>query len=53
MDLNEFQMTKTLQAVAKSEKINLPDHLIESIIEKSDRNMRRAVLMLESAHVHQ
>lgn len=39
--------------VAKSEGVTLPEQLADRIVEKSDRNMRRAMLMLQACHVTQ
>lgn len=47
------QMMEGLQEVARAEKINLPEPLAEQIVSKSDRNMRRALLLLEACHVAQ
>lgn len=40
-----------LKTVSRKEKINLPDELAVNIARESSRNMRRAILMLESCHV--
>lgn len=40
-----------MQTVAKKEKITLPDALSVHIARESQRNLRKAVLMLEAAHV--
>jgi replication factor C subunit 3/5 len=42
------QIVKVLQNVAKKESITLPLDLADRIAEKSDGNLRRAVLMLEA-----
>lgn len=39
--------------VSKKENINLPDEFSRRIAEKSGRNLRRALLMLESCKVQQ
>lgn len=39
--------------VSKKEGINLPDEFAKRIAEKSERNLRRALLMLESCKVQQ
>eukprot|EP00747_Dinoflagellata_sp_TGD_P161862 gnl/TRDRNA2_/TRDRNA2_178842_c0_seq1.p1 gnl/TRDRNA2_/TRDRNA2_178842_c0~~gnl/TRDRNA2_/TRDRNA2_178842_c0_seq1.p1 ORF type:complete len:356 (-),score=93.12 gnl/TRDRNA2_/TRDRNA2_178842_c0_seq1:131-1198(-) len=44
------QIQAVLQKVAKIENIKLPSELAARIAEKSNRDMRRAVLMLECAH---
>lgn len=40
-----------MQTVAKKEKITIPDALAVHIARESQRNLRKAVLMLEAAHV--
>ena len=40
-----------LQAVAKKQKITLPDELAINIARESSRNLRRSILMLEACHV--
>lgn len=39
--------------VSKKEGINLPDELAQRIASKSERNLRRALLMLEASKVEQ
>ena len=45
------EVVATLHSVAKKEYLKLPDALATRIAEKSGRNLRRAVLMLETAKV--
>lgn len=47
------EIVTILQFVAKKESINLPIDFATRIAEKSDRNLRRAILMLETAKVQQ
>ncbi|XP_061387589.1 replication factor C subunit 3 [Musca vetustissima] len=47
------EMTSVLQAVSKRENIALPLELATRIIDKSERNLRRAILMLEACKVQQ
>lgn len=42
-----------LQYVCKKEGLNLPPELAKRIAEKSNRNMRRALLMCEACRVQQ
>lgn len=49
--MNNFQISCVLQKVAKKESILLPDALAVALARESDRNARRALLMLEAAHV--
>jgi replication factor C subunit 3/5 len=49
--MNVFQISHVLQTVAKKESIFLPDALAVALARESDRNARRALLMLEAAHV--
>jgi replication factor C subunit 3/5 len=42
-----------LNKVAKAENFNLPNHFAEQVAEKSEGNLRRALLMLESSKVEQ
>lgn len=42
-----------LQFVSKREGLTLPDGLAENIATASDRNLRRAILMLEACKVEQ
>uniref|UniRef100_A0A1B6C9N3 Replication factor C subunit 3 n=1 Tax=Clastoptera arizonana TaxID=38151 RepID=A0A1B6C9N3_9HEMI len=42
-----------LQKIARKEGLNLPESMAESITEKCDRNLRRAILMLEACKVQQ
>ncbi|KZR99703.1 Replication factor C subunit 3, partial [Daphnia magna] len=44
---------KVLQMVSKKEGINLPDEFAIRLAEKSERNLRRALLMLEACKVQQ
>lgn len=41
-------MSKVLHHVAKKERFNLPDSASQSIIEASDGNLRKALLVLEA-----
>lgn len=45
------EIANTLQFVAKKENIKLPDELATDIALKSNRNLRRAVLMFEACRV--
>lgn len=47
------EIVTSLQHVANKEGLTLPDELAFSIAQKSQRNLRRAILMLESAKVQQ
>lgn len=47
------EIISILQYIAKKENINLPIDFANRIAEKSDRNLRRAILMLETAKVRQ
>lgn len=47
------EVVKVLQNISKKEGINLPPELAERICNKSQRNLRRAVLMLEACKVQQ
>ncbi|KAJ3190983.1 Replication factor C (RF-C) subunit [Irineochytrium annulatum] len=47
------EICEVLGKVAVSEGINLPDALSRRIAEASDGNLRKAILMLEAAKVHQ
>ena len=49
--LIDTQVCHVLQAVAKKESFVLPDKLAVSMARESDRNVRRAVLMLEATYV--
>ena len=44
---------KILQSIAKKENLNLPPQLANNIAVQSERNLRRAVLMLEATRVKQ
>jgi len=46
-------MLHVLNEVAHKEGITLPEDVAEKIVVKSERNMRRALLMLEACHVTQ
>jgi len=46
-------VTEVLQLVAKKEGINLPDDFCQKIVLKSERNLRRAILMLEACKADQ
>lgn len=50
---SEEDVIKVLQLVSKKEGINLPDELAQRIATKSERNLRRALLMLEASKVEQ
>lgn len=45
------EITGVLQKVAKKESINLPESLAVNIARESNRNLRKALLMLEAAKV--
>ncbi len=45
-----LQVTKSLQAISKKEGITLPPELARSIALQSDRNLRKAILMLQATH---
>lgn len=47
------EIVKVLNHVAKKEGVRLPEELAANIAAKSNRNLRRAVLMLEACNVHQ
>jgi replication factor C subunit 3/5 len=47
----ETQIATVLKTVARKESITLPDELAISLARSSNRNLRRALLMLESCHV--
>lgn len=47
------EIISILHAVGKRECISVPDELASRIAEKSDRNLRRAILMLEACKVEQ
>lgn len=47
------EITTVLQAISKRENISLPSELAARIVEKSERNLRRAILMLEACKVQQ
>ena len=47
------EVCKGLQHVAAKEAITLPHELAARIAERSNRNLRRAILMLEAARVKQ
>lgn len=47
------EITTVLQAICKRENISLPSELAARIVEKSERNLRRAILMLEACKVQQ
>ncbi|ELR24424.1 replication factor C (activator 1) 3, putative [Acanthamoeba castellanii str. Neff] len=44
------EVTKSLQAISKKEGITLPPELARSIAVQSDRNLRKAILMLQATH---
>ena len=46
------QICHTLKHVANKEKVTLPDELALTIARESSRNLRRAILMLETTRVH-
>jgi replication factor C subunit 3/5 len=48
---NNTQIAAVLKVVARKENITLPDELAINISRESNRNLRRALLMLESCHV--
>jgi len=45
------EVAAVLKTVARKESLTLPDELAVNIARSSDRNLRRALLMLESCHV--
>ncbi|KAL3788026.1 hypothetical protein HJC23_008370 [Cyclotella cryptica] len=45
------EIASVLKTVARKESISLPDELAISLARTSNRNLRRALLMLESCHV--
>jgi replication factor C subunit 3/5 len=47
------QISVILKQTCKSEGLNIPTDLIERIVAKSNRNLRRALLMCETAYVAQ
>ncbi|XP_011305340.1 replication factor C subunit 3 isoform X2 [Fopius arisanus] len=47
------EIKSILQLVAKKEGLNLPDGLAENVAKASERNLRRALLMLEACKVEQ
>uniref|UniRef100_A0A0A9XZX4 Replication factor C subunit 3 n=2 Tax=Lygus hesperus TaxID=30085 RepID=A0A0A9XZX4_LYGHE len=47
------QITAVLQNICKKEGLTLPSELAEKIAQKSDRNVRRAILMCETCKVQQ
>lgn len=47
------EIVQVLNKVASSENITLPEALAKKIAIKSKRNLRRAILMLETCRVHQ
>ncbi|XP_063985262.1 replication factor C subunit 3 [Diachasmimorpha longicaudata] len=47
------EIKSILQLVAKKEGLNLPDGFAENVAKASERNLRRAVLMLEACKVEQ
>lgn len=51
MDTFRPQIAAVLKVVARKESISLPDELAINISRESNRNLRRALLMLESCHV--
>jgi replication factor C subunit 3/5 len=48
-----LQICQVLQVVSKKQGLELPEELAINIARESDRNVRRAVLMLEACHVQQ
>ena len=47
------QIVQILQTVCKKEGLNLPTELAQRIAEKSQGNLRRAILMCEACKVQQ
>lgn len=47
------EVTSVLCSISKRENLVLPIELAKRIVERSDRNMRRAILMLEACRVQQ
>ncbi|XP_015115822.1 replication factor C subunit 3 [Diachasma alloeum] len=47
------EIKSILQLVAKKEGLNLPEGLAENVASASERNLRRAILMLEACKVEQ
>ncbi|XP_012217808.1 replication factor C subunit 3 [Linepithema humile] len=48
-----FEIKTILHLICKREGLNIPDELINRVIEASNRNLRRAILMLEACKVEQ
>lgn len=48
-----FDIKNILCLICKREGLNIPDKLTNRIIEASNRNLRRAILMLEACKVEQ
>jgi len=48
-----IEVCVVLQSIARKENLSLPDELANSIARSSSRNLRRAILALESCHVQQ
>eukprot|EP00039_Didymoeca_costata_P020132 m.340181 g.340181 ORF g.340181 m.340181 type:complete len:354 (-) comp19169_c0_seq1:154-1215(-) len=47
------EIMKVLQVVAKKEGLRVPDELVARVADQSKRNLRRALLMLETCRVQQ
>lgn len=50
---NATEICSVLQAISKRENLSLPLEFAERIVAKSERNLRRAILMLEACKVQQ
>ena len=51
VSIEPIQIAAVLKTVARKETIQLPDELAINLARASNRNLRRALLMLESCHV--
>ncbi|XP_014242840.1 replication factor C subunit 3 [Cimex lectularius] len=47
------QISAVLQSIGKKEGLTVPNELVQKIAEKCERNLRRAILMLETCKVNQ
>lgn len=45
------EVVKTLQIIAQSEKVELPAALAQNISNLARRNLRRAIMMLQTCHL--
>ena len=48
-----FKVSNVLMQVCRKESLTLPPELANQIAEKSDRNLRKALLMCEACKVQQ